>query len=77
MAMKSHPLLSGCLITALVVFFFLGVTVIAYNFLGKDKLLTSSDKVGVVEIKGVIVDGIRRMGDAAGYPSAGWVSGPF
>ncbi len=57
MAIKSHPLLSGCLITALVVFFFLGVTVIAYNFWGKDELLTSRDKVGVVEIKGVLTDG--------------------
>ena len=57
MAMKSHPLLSGCLITALVVFFFLGVTVIAYNFLGKDRLMTNRDKVGVVEIKGVLTDG--------------------
>ena len=57
MAMKTHPLLSGCLITALVVFFFLGVTVIAYSFLGKDRLLTNRDKVGVVEIKGVLIDG--------------------
>jgi protease-4 len=57
MAMKSHPLLSGCLITALVVFFLLGVTVIAYNFMGKDNLMTSRDKVGVVEIKGVLTDG--------------------
>ena len=57
MAMKSHPLLSGCLITALVVFFFLGVTVLAYSFWGKDRSLTSRDKVGVVEIKGVLVDG--------------------
>ena len=72
MAMKTHPLLSGCLITALVVFFFLGVTVIAYSFLGKDKLLTSRDKVGVVEIKGVLIDGkttikqLDRFRDDAG-----------
>src|SRR5512140_3094224 len=57
MAMKTHPLLSGCLITALVVLFFLGVTLIAFNFLGKDKLVTGRDKVGVVEIKGIITDG--------------------
>jgi len=54
--MKSHPLLSGCLITVLVVLFFLGVTVIAFNFLGKDKLMVSREKVGVVEIKGVLTD---------------------
>lgn len=57
MAMKSHPLLSGCLITVLVVLFFVGVTVIAFKFLGKDHLtLVTQEKVGVVEIKGVITD---------------------
>jgi protease-4 len=57
MAMKSHPLLSGCLITVLVVLFFVGVTVIAFKFLGKDHLtLMTQEKVGVVEIKGVITD---------------------
>ena len=57
MAIKSHPLLSGCLITVLVVLFFVGVTVIAFKFLGKDHLtLATQEKVGVVEIKGVITD---------------------
>jgi len=55
--MKSHPLLSGCLITALVVLFFVGVTVIAFKILGKDQFnLMAKEKVGVVEIKGVITD---------------------
>jgi protease-4 len=56
MAMKSHPLLSGCLITVLAVLFFLGVTLIVLSFLGKDKLMAGRDKVGVVEIKGVLTD---------------------
>jgi protease-4 len=56
MAMKSHPLLSGCLITVIVVLLFLGVTLIALSFLGKDKLVAGRDKVGVVEIKGVLTD---------------------
>jgi protease-4 len=57
MAMKSHPLLSGCLITVLVVLFFVGVTVIAFKFMGQDHLtLMTQEKVGVVEIKGVITE---------------------
>ncbi len=56
--MKTHTLLSGLLIAVLVIFFFVGVTVIAYKFLGKDNTMTlvSREKVGVVEIKGVIAD---------------------
>jgi protease-4 len=55
--MKTHPLLSGCLITLLVVLFFLGVSVIAFKFIGKDKVpLVAGEKVGVVEIKGLISD---------------------
>ena len=56
--MKTHPLLSGCLITVLVVLFFVGVTVIAFKFLGKDSkmALMTEEKVGVVEIKGIISD---------------------
>jgi protease-4 len=57
MAMKTHPLLNGCLITILVVLFFVGVSVIAFKFMGKDKMaLVSKEKVGVVEIKGLITD---------------------
>jgi protease-4 len=55
--MKSHPLLSGCLITVLIIFFFLGVTVIAYKYWNKGEMaLMAGDKVGVVEIKGIIAD---------------------
>ena len=66
--MKSHPLLSGCLITALVVLFFLGVTVIAYNFLGKNKMtLVAGEKVGVVEIKGLIADSKTAIKQLDGF----------
>lgn len=55
--MKSHPLLSGCLITVLIILFFLGVTVIAYKYWSKGEMaLMAGDKVGVVEIKGIIAD---------------------
>jgi protease-4 len=55
--MKSHPLITGCLIAILVVFFFVGVTVIAFKFVGKGKMpLVAGEKVGVVEIKGLIAD---------------------
>ncbi len=54
--MKTHPLLSGCLITILVVFFFLGVTILAFAYLGKGKVMGTGEKVGVVEIKGLISD---------------------
>ena len=52
---KRHPLLSGCLITILVVAFFVGATVIAVTLIGKGSLM-AGERVGVVEIKGLIAD---------------------
>ncbi len=55
--MKGHPLLTGCLIAVLVILFFVGVSVIGLKYLGKGKLtLAAGEKVGVVEIKGLITD---------------------
>lgn len=55
--MKSHPLLSGCLISILVILFCVGVGVITFKFLGKGGMaLVAGEKVGVVEIKGLISD---------------------
>ncbi len=55
--MKAHPLLTGCLIAILVVFFLVGVGVIGLKFLGQSKVsLVAGEKVGVVEIKGLISD---------------------
>jgi protease IV len=52
---KRHPLLSGCLITLVVVVFFLGATAIALSLIGKGSLM-GGERVGVVEIKGLIAD---------------------
>ena len=55
--MKAHPLLTGCLIAVLVILFFVGVSVIGLKFLGQGKMsLAAGEKVGVVEIKGLISD---------------------
>ena len=55
--MKAHPLLTGCLIAVLVIFFLVGMSVIALKFLGQGKMsLVAGEKVGVVEIKGLISD---------------------
>ena len=48
--MKAHPLITGCLIAVLVVLFCVGVSVIAFKFLGTGKMaLVAGDKVGVYE----------------------------
>jgi protease IV len=54
--MKSHPLWTGCLITTLVVLFFLGLSGIVLTFLGKGSLFSTQEAVGVVEIKGLLTD---------------------
>jgi protease IV len=50
-----RPLLSGCLITFLVVVLFLGATILGLVLLSKGSLL-AKDRVGVVEVKGLIAD---------------------
>ena len=57
--MKSPSLLNGILIAVLAVLFLVGATVLASQFLGKGAIMTwgtSQEKVGVVEIKGIISD---------------------
>jgi protease IV len=54
--MKSRSLWSGCLITFLVVLFFLGLSGVVLALLGKGSLLGGRERVGVVEIKGVLTD---------------------
>lgn len=54
--MKKHPLWNACLITMAVVLFFLGLTWAAISWLGKGTRWPGAEKVGVVEIKGVITD---------------------
>jgi protease-4 len=54
--MKSRPLWTGCLITFLAVLFFLGLSGIVLTLLGKGSLLSPQERVGVVEIKGLLTD---------------------
>ena len=57
--MKSQSLLNSILIAVLAVFFLVGATVLASQFLGKGARMTwgtGQGKVGVVEIKGIISD---------------------
>jgi protease-4 len=54
--MKSRPLWTGCLITFLAVLFFLGLSGIVLALLGKGSLFSPRERVGVVEIKGLITD---------------------
>jgi protease IV len=54
--MASRSLWTGCLITALVVLFFLGLSGIVLTLLGKGSLFATQERVGVVEIKGLLTD---------------------
>jgi protease-4 len=54
--MKGHPLLNAFLVTALVVAVFVGVSLLTLPWLRQGEFWTGGEKVGVVEIKGVIAD---------------------
>jgi protease-4 len=54
--MKSRSLWTGCLITTLAVLFFLGLSGIVLALLGKGSFFTPRERVGVVEIKGLLTD---------------------
>jgi protease-4 len=54
--MKSRTLWTGCLVTALVVLFFLGLSGVVLALLGKGFIFGPGERVGVVEIKGVLTD---------------------
>jgi protease-4 len=54
--MKSRSLCTGCLITLLVVFLFLGLSGVVLALLGKGTCFSPRERVGVVEIKGVLTD---------------------
>jgi protease-4 len=53
--MKRHPLLSSCLIVVVVVVFFVGLSVVTLGWWGRGSLWLG-DRVGVVEITGLISD---------------------
>jgi protease-4 len=52
--MQSRTLWTGCLITALVVLFFLGLSGVVLALLGKGIIFGPGERVGVVEIQGVL-----------------------
>ncbi|HZK13580.1 MAG TPA: ATP-dependent Clp protease proteolytic subunit, partial [Desulfobaccales bacterium] len=54
--MKSRSLWTGCLVTFLAVLFFLGLSGIVLALLGKGSFFSSQERVGVVEIKGLLTD---------------------
>jgi protease-4 len=54
--MTSRTLWTGCLVTLLVVLFFVGLSGVVLALLGKGTLFASRERVGVVEIKGVLTD---------------------
>ncbi len=54
--MTSRTLWTGCLVTLLVVLFFVGLSGVVLALLGKGNLFASRERVGVVEIKGVLTD---------------------
>jgi len=54
--MKSRSLWTGCLVTFLAVLFFLGLSGIVLVLLGKGSLFSPRERVGVVEIKGLLTD---------------------
>jgi protease-4 len=55
-ASKRHPLLTGCLVTFLAVLFFVGLSGLVLALLGKGIIFGPRERVGVVEIKGVLTD---------------------
>jgi len=54
--MKSRSLWTGCLVTFLAVLFFLGLSGIVLALLGKGNFFSPRERVGVVEIKGLLTD---------------------
>jgi protease-4 len=54
--MKSRTLWTGCLVTFLAVLFFLGLSGLVLALLGKGNFFSPRERVGVVEIKGLLTD---------------------
>jgi len=54
--MKSRSLWTGCLVTTLAVLFFLGLSGIVLVLLGKGSFFSPQERVGVVDIKGLLTD---------------------
>ncbi len=65
--MKSRTLWTGCLVTFLVVLFFVGLSGVVLTLVGKGHLFGPRAQVGVVEIKGVITSSRRIIKELDGY----------
>jgi protease-4 len=65
--MKSRTLWTGCLVTVLVVFFFVGLSGVVLALWGKGSLFGPRERVGVVEIKGVITSSSRIIKELDRY----------
>jgi len=54
--MKRHPLLNACLVTIILVVLFLGLALLTLPWMRQGDFWSGGEKVGVVEIKGLIAD---------------------
>lgn len=54
--MKRNPLLNACLVTVLLVIFFLGLSLLTLPWIRGSDFWKGGEKVGVVEVKGLIAD---------------------
>lgn len=52
--MKKHPILSSCLIVALILVFFMGLAALTLGWWRKDVVWSKKEKVGVVEVTGLV-----------------------
>src|SRR3990172_12645704 len=58
---QRRPILSSCLIVALVLVFFVGLSLITVSWWKKESLFASKDKVGVIEINGLITKSLPTL----------------
>jgi protease-4 len=54
--MKPHPLWNACLVTVILVAFFIGLSLVTLPWLRQSEFWSGGEKVGVVEVKGLITD---------------------
>jgi protease-4 len=58
---QRRPILSSCLIVALVLVFFVGLSLITMAWWKKDSFWSAKDKVGVIEINGLITKSLPTL----------------
>ncbi|MDI6853113.1 MAG: signal peptide peptidase SppA [Deltaproteobacteria bacterium] len=60
---QKRPVLSSCLIVALALVFFVGLILITITWWKKDSLFYTKDKVGVIEVNGLITKSLPTLKD--------------